>query len=359
MRQIHHWTALAFISAIVLHVCRVFFTGAFRKPRELNWVIGWGLLLLALGEGFTGYSLPDDLLSGTGLRIAYSAVLSIPFLGPWLAFLLFGGEFPTDALLSRLFVLHVMLLPGILIGGIAAHVGLTFIQKHTQFRGRGATERNVVGTRFWPVQTFRSLGLFFLTAATLALLGGLFQINPIWTYGPFVPYVATVPSQPDWYLGWLEGALRLGPSFEPTILGVTIPTPFIPGVLIPGALFTLLIAWPFLEARFTRDDRAHHLLDMPWQAPVRTATGLAILSFFLVETVAGGNDVISVFLNVQIETLTSIFRVLLVALPVGVWLVAFTICRDRQRAHRLGDPEPPLGRRLVRTADGGFEEAAE
>ena len=355
MRQVHHWAALVFVGVIVLHASRVFFTGAFRRPRELNWLIGFGLLTFALGEGITGYSLPDDLLSGTGLRIVYSAILSIPFLGPFLAFLFFGGEFPTEQLISRLFVFHVMLLPGLLIGGIAAHVGLTWLQKHTQFKSRWASERNVVGLPFWPAQVFRSVGLFFLTAAVLALLGGLFQINPVWSYGPFIPYAVTVPAQPDWYVGWLEGALRLGPPFEPTILGVTIPSPFLPGVLVPGIVFTFLALWPFLEARVTGDRREHHVLDWPWEAPVRTATGVAFLTFFLVQTLAGGNDIIAVLLNVQVESLTLLFQVLIVALPVVAWIVTYRLCRERlarAEAHR----EHEGGVLVRRTAGGGFEE---
>ena len=85
MRQIHHWAALLFMAAIVVHLFRVFFTGAFRKPREINWLIGVGLLILGIVDGFAGYSLPDDLLSGTGLRIAYGIVLSIPVVGTWIA----------------------------------------------------------------------------------------------------------------------------------------------------------------------------------------------------------------------------------------------------------------------------------
>ena len=92
MRQIHHWAALLFMASIVVHLMRVFFTGAFRKPREINWVIGVGLLVMGIGEGFAGYSLPDDLLSGTGLRIAYSIALSIPVVGTWAAFMVFGRE---------------------------------------------------------------------------------------------------------------------------------------------------------------------------------------------------------------------------------------------------------------------------
>ncbi|MDQ2966080.1 MAG: cytochrome b, partial [Chloroflexota bacterium] len=195
MRQIHHWTALLFVAVVILHLCRVFFTGAFRRPRELNWIIGFTLLVLAIGEGFTGYSLPDDLLSGTGARIAYSAVLSVPFIGPWLASLAFGGEFPTTALISRFFVTHVMLLPGLFIGLIGAHLVLLVLHKHTQWPGGHARETNVVGRHFWPTQAFLSTGLFFLTAAWVSLLGGLFQVNPIWAYGPFDAAVVASPAQ--------------------------------------------------------------------------------------------------------------------------------------------------------------------
>ena len=224
MRQIHHWAALVFVAAIVVHMVRVFFTGAFRKPREINWMVGVTLLVLAIGMGFTGYSLPDDLLSGTGLRIAYSAVISIPFVGPYLGFLVFGGEFPTEGVISRLFVLHVMLLPAVLIALIGAHLGILWRQKHTQFAGKGRTEGNVVGKSFWPQQFFKSFGLMLLTGAALALLGGLVQINAVWNYGPFDASAVSAPSQPDWYVGWLEGAIRLFPAFEPTIFGVTIPS---------------------------------------------------------------------------------------------------------------------------------------
>jgi ubiquinol-cytochrome c reductase cytochrome b subunit len=357
-RQIHHWTALVFVAVIALHMSRVFFTGAFRRPRELNWLIGIGLLTFALAEGITGYSLPDDLLSGTGLRIVYSAVLSVPLLGPSIAFLFFGGEFPTATIVSRLFVFHVMLLPVVFGAAIALHILLVWLQKHTQFRGPRATEENVVGSPFWPIQAFRSVGLFFLTAAVLAALGGLVEINPVWSYGPFIPYAVTVPAQPDWYVGWLEGALRLGPSFEPTILGITIPTPFIPGILVPGLLFTIIALWPFIEARMRGDQAAHHLLDRPWEAPVRTATGLAVLSVFLVQTLAGGNDVLGVYLGVSVETLTRLFQVLQPILPLAIWVVTYLLCREWQR--RAAGPHPPKGGVLLRRdAGGGFVDADE
>ncbi len=356
MRQIHHWTALVFLGAIAVHLARVFFTGAFRRPREINWLIGLGLLLLALGEGITGYSLPDDLLSGTGLRIIDSVMLSIPFVGPWVASLFFGGEFPTPDVLSRLFVFHVMLLPGLLIGAIGAHLGLVWLQKHTQYRTARTREDNVVGLPFWPGQVFRSIGLFFLTAAVVTLVAGLIQINPVWLYGPYVPYVATAPAQPDWYVGWLEGALRLGLPIEPTILGVTIPSPFVPGVLIPGLLVAALAMWPFLEARLTHDHAEHHVLDPAWRMPIRMATGAAGVALFLILTLAGGNDVLATLIAVPVEGLTMVFRVLLVVVPVVTWILVYRLARDRRdRAVDLG----PASVLLVRTADGGFTEAEE
>jgi ubiquinol-cytochrome c reductase cytochrome b subunit len=364
MRQIHHWAALVFVAVIVLHLCRVFFTGAFRRPRELNWLVGFGLLILALALGFTGYSLPDDLLSGTGARIAYSAALSIPFIGPWFASLVFGGEFPTEALISRFFVLHVMILPALFVVAVTIHIGMLVLHKHTQWRGGPAREDNVVGRHFWPGQVFLSLGLFFLTAAVLAFMGGIFQINPIWAYGPFDAAAVSSPAQPDWYIGWLDGALRVFPPFEPTIFGITIPSAFIPGVVIPGIVFTIVALWPFIEARLTGDTSEHHLLDDVWEHPVRLATGVAILAFFGILTLAGGNDVIAFYFGTEVETLTVLFRWLTVGLPIASWIVAYRLAVSRRAERAAGEGGPGhdiTGRRrggvaLRRRPDGGFEE---
>jgi ubiquinol-cytochrome c reductase cytochrome b subunit len=320
------------------------------------------LLILAMAEGFTGYSLPDDLLSGTGARIAYSAVLSIPILGPYLASLIFGGEFPTTALITRFFVLHVMILPGLVIGAITIHLILLVLHKHTQYRGGPAREDNVVGRYFWPGQVFLSTGLFFLTAAVLALIGGLFQINPIWAYGPFDAAAVSSPAQPDWYVGWLDGALRIFPPFEPVILGFTVPSAFIPGIVLPGILFTIVALWPFIEAFFTRNREEHHLLDELWEQPVRLATGLAILTLFAVLTLAGGNDVLAFYFRTEVETLTLVFRAMAVILPVLVWILAWRYAKAKVRGAAVGR-EPSLrrtrrrgGTSLRRSEAGGFEE---
>ncbi len=321
MRQTHHWAALVFMGAIVAHLLRVFFTGAFRKPRELSWILGVTLFVTGIGAGFTGYSLPDDLLSGTGLRIIYSAVLSIPFLGPWLAFLFFGGEFPAPDLLSRLYVMHILLIPLALLGLLSAHLALVWHQTHTQFEAPGRTEQTVTGTPVWPKFAVKAIGLALVTFAVLTALGGLAQINPVWFYGPFVPYSAPSPAQPDFYVGWLEGLLRLSPNWELHLFGHTIANLFMPAVVIPGVIFTVLALWPFLEARATHDTAWHHFAQKPRQAPVRSAIGAGGLTFFIVLTLAGSNDVLAKFLDVEVDTLNVYLKAAVFVLPIVVAIV--------------------------------------
>lgn len=330
MRQTHHWAAIVFIAAILLHLMRVFFTGAFRRPREINWVIGVTLLILAVFNGFTGYSLPDDLLSGTGLRIAHSIALSVPVVGAWIAFLVFGGEFPGDEATGRMFVTHIMIVPGLIIALLSAHLAIVWRQKHTDFPGRGRRETNVVGSKLWPTYTAKSVGLLFAVFAVLLLMGGLLQINPIWLYGPFEPAHVPSPAQPDWYLGWVEGALRLWPAWEFRALGVEIPNPFYPGVLLPGITFLLLYLWPFLEARLTADRDPHHLLDRPHQRPARTALGAATLTFYVVLHFAASNDLMATWLGVRVDTITNVFRALVLTLPPLVGWFVFRLMKALQ-----------------------------
>jgi ubiquinol-cytochrome c reductase cytochrome b subunit len=346
MRQIHHWAALVFIAAIVAHLCRIFFTGAFRRPRELNWIVGVTLLLLAIFNGFAGYSLPDDLLSGTGLRIAYSIALSIPVIGTWLAFLVFGGEFPASDIIPRLFIIHVLLIPAAIATLLAAHLGILWRQKHTQFRGRGRHERNVVGSRLWPTYAVKSVGLFALIAGVLSLLGGLAQINPIWLYGPFRPSAVSTAAQPDWYVGWIEGALRLMPPALVHIGPYSISEVFWPAILLPGLTFLMLYAWPFVEARVTRDYAEHHLLDRPSEHPVRTALGVAVLTFYIVLLFAGGQDIWADLLHLSLDTVIWTFRTMVIVLPILTGLFTWKLCRDLsagRHARKLEEmTQPPV-----------------
>lgn len=328
MRQAHHWAALLFVAAIVVHLIRIFFTGAFRRPRDINWLVGVTLLLAAIFNGFTGYSLPDDILSGTGLRVAYSIALSIPVVGTWISYLVFGGEYPADGIIPRLYSIHIMLVPiaiGIL---LAIHLGLVWHQKHTQFPGAGRTEENVVGSRLWPSYAVKSLGLFFGVASVVMTLGGLVQINPVWLYGPYDPAQVTSPAQPDWYLGWTEGALRIFPAWDVQVLGHEIPNPFFPGVLLPGITFLLLYAWPFIEARVSGDHGMHHLLDRPSERPVRTSLGLTTLVFYVVLFLAGSNDLLARWFDADIDDVTLVFRWLVIVLPAVTGTGAYVLLKS-------------------------------
>lgn len=327
MRQIHHWAAVVFVAAIAIHLARVFFTGAFRRPRQLNWMVGLTLLILAAFAGFTGYSIVDDLLSGTGLAIGYSAVLSIPFLGPWLAFIIFGGPVPNPAVVPRLTSIHIMVLPAIIGALLVIHLLIIWRQKHTNYPGPGRTNRTVVGTRLWPVYATKSVGFFFLVFGILATMGAFLEVNPVWLYGPYDPSAVSSGSQPDWYLGWLEGALRLFPPFEPTILGVTFPNPFFGGVLLPVLMLAGLYAYPFLEQWVTRDREVHHVLDRPSSRPGRTALGAGFVTFFLVLTIAGSNDIFSVISGVRIDVIRDVLRIAVIVLPIVVAVVTFLVCR--------------------------------
>ena len=236
MRQIHHWAALVFIATIVAHLCRIFFTGAFRRPRELNWIIGVTLLVLAIFNGFAGYSLPDDLLSGTGLRIAYSIALADPARRDVVGVPGLRRRVPGRATSStRLFVIHVLHHPGRdRRAARRAPRHALAAEAHAVPRARAAREDNVVGSRLWPTYTAKSIGLFAVIAGVLALLGGLAQINPIWLYGPFDPSAVSTAAQPDWYLGWIEGALRLMPPVYLHIGPYNVSELFWPAIAAAG-----------------------------------------------------------------------------------------------------------------------------
>ncbi|MBW3665238.1 MAG: ubiquinol-cytochrome c reductase cytochrome b subunit [Actinobacteria bacterium] len=348
IRQMHHWAALVFVASIVVHVLRVFFTGAFRRPREINWVIGVTLLLLAIFEGFAGYSLLDDVLSGVGLRIGHGIVESIPLVGTWTASLLFGGEFPGEAILGRLFVGHVFLLPALMATLVGVHLALIVRQYHTQYPGPGRTQRNVVGVRVWPTYAAKSVGLFCIVFAVIAALGGLAQINPVWLYGPYDPFLVTTGAQPDWYLGWVEGALRLFPPWEITIGGYLIANPFYPAVLFPGLLFAALYAYPWIERFLTGDDRDHHLLDRPRDRPFRTAFGVAALTFLAVVFIAGSQDVIAYQLEVSLLGIIWFLRIGALVLPLLAFAIAYRVASDlKASSHR------PAGEQAYRELEGG------
>jgi ubiquinol-cytochrome c reductase cytochrome b subunit len=357
MRQVHHWAAMLFIASMLIHMLRVFFTGAYRKPRELNWLIGVGLFSVGLIEGFAGYSLPDDLLSGTGLRFVDGLIRSIPIVGGYLELLIFGGEFPGEIIIPRLYIAHVLLIPGILIGLITAHMLLLVYQKHTQWPGPGRTNENVVGYPVLPVYAAKAGGFFFVVFGVTVLLGGLVQINAVWNYGPYNPSEVTAGSQPDWYMGWVEGAVRLMPAWENTFFGLTWSwNVFIPAVVLMGLLFTVLGVWPFVERWITKDDREHHLLQRPRDAPVRTAFGVAGMTFYGLCWIGGGNDIIATQFGLDIYAITWFLRIAIFVGPVIAFIVTKRICISLQRH----DSERVLhgyeSGVIVRSPDGAYSE---
>ena len=354
IRQTHHWAADVFVAAIVIHLIRVFFTGAYRKPRELTYVIGVLLLFTVLLEGYLGYSMVDDLLSGMGLAIGYGVALSIPFLGANLALAIWGHPFPGDPdFWSRMYIAHVLIFP-VLIGGLlGAHLALVASRHHTQFKPKRIDgERKLIGVPSFPGQAPRSLGLLLAVAAVLVLLGGLVQINPIWLWGPYHVGSATNGAQPDWYLGWLIGALRLMPSFDLVIANRTlVPNPFWGGILFPLVVMLALLAWPWLERRVRGDRATHNVLDRPRDAPVRTAIGAGFLTWVALIFMAGASDRVLVFLNVSYASQIDFYRVAVWVAPVLVGLLAWRLClglkakeaveHDRDDAVRSARLAPP------------------
>ncbi|MET7464598.1 ubiquinol-cytochrome c reductase cytochrome b subunit [Nonomuraea sp. NPDC005501] len=336
MRQMHHWAALLFVSGMMVHMLRVFFTGAYRKPRELNWLIGVLLLTLALVEGLTGYSLPDDLLSGAGLRITEGVAISLPLVGTYITFFLFGGEYPGEDIISRFYSLHILLIPGLILALVSAHLVLMWVQKHTQMPGKARTNKNVVGAPFYPAFMAKAGAYTLFTFAVVAGLATFTQINPIWLFGPYTPADISAGSQPDWYMGFLEGSLRLMPSWEINMFGTahagTLPLSVIIPALVPlGLVMTGLALYPFLERWITGDHREHHVADRPRNNPHRTSIGMAAIVFYGVLWLLGANDELSANFQISLNWTTYAGRVLVFVLPALAYVITYRICLGLQR----------------------------
>ncbi|WP_182875788.1 cytochrome b [Microbispora sp. H10670] len=332
VRQMHHWAALLFVAGMTAHALRIFFTGAYRKPRELNWLIGVGLLTLALLEGLTGYSLPDDLLSGAGLRITQGVAQSIPIVGTYISFFLFGGEYPGHDVIPRFYTIHILLIPGILLALISAHMILMWVQKHTQMPGKARTEKNVVGAPFYPAFMAKSGAFFLFTFGVIALLGTFAQINPIWLFGPYNPANISAGSQPDWYMGFLEGALRLMPAWEINFLDHTVTFSVLIPALVPmGIIMTGLALYPFLEQWVTGDRREHHVCDRPRNNPHRTSIGISAITFYGILWLLGANDEISANFHIDLYTTTWFGRFAVFIGPAIAYWITYRTCIGLQR----------------------------
>ncbi|WP_439658483.1 cytochrome bc1 complex cytochrome b subunit [Lentzea sp. HUAS TT2] len=334
VRQVHHWAALLFMAAIVVHMFRIFFTGAFRKPREINWVIGIVLFMLGAIEGFLGYSLPDDLLSGTGLRVMAALLISFPVVGTWINWLMFGGEFPGTNIIPMLYTAHILIIPAIILGLIAAHLALVWYQKHTQFPGVGRKETNVVGVRIMPVFAAKGGGFFAIVVGVIAIMGGVFQINPIWNFGPYNPAQISAGSQPDWYMGWTDGLVRIWPAWEFYLGNYTIPGAFLPFILGLPLLTGIAAVYPWIEKKMTKDYAHHNLLQRPRDVPVRTALGWMAITYFMVLLLMGGNDIFAYKFDISLNLTTWMGRIGMLVLPPIAYFVAYRICIGLQRGDR-------------------------
>jgi ubiquinol-cytochrome c reductase cytochrome b subunit len=342
IRQMHHWAALIFIAAILVHLARIFFTAAYRRPREINWLIGVTLLLFAFGNGFFGYSIAGDLLSGAGLRVAYAILMSVPVVGPRLAFLFLGGTVPASVTLPRFYSFHIFLLPAVISILLAFHLGIIWRQLHTNYPGPHRTDKTIVGSRLWPSYAAKSVGLFLIVFGLVAMLGGLVQIDPIWVYGPYDPIASTPGAQPDWYFGWIEGAMRLFPAINLRLGPYLIPEVFFPAVLLPTLVFAALYVYPFVEEFISFDRENHNVLRLPSQQPVNTAIGCGFFVFLAVLFVAGGDDVIAVTTGGSVVTIRVILRVLFFVAPPVTAVLVYMLCARARRRHTASYSPAPL-----------------
>ena len=335
-RRLHRGASHLFIASIVLHMLRILFTGAFRRPREINYFIGLALLTLAIGAGFTGYSLPYDSLAGTGIRIAYSELLSLPLIGDRVAFWIFGGAFPTGDIVPRFFVIHVMLLPAAIIGAVTVHLLIVYRQKHTQFPRLGVDGHNLVlGKPLWPLQFAESATLLLWCGGLLAAAAVLIPWSDVSLLGPYTPGAVGNNAQPDWFMFWLEGMLRIFPPLEFRLPpGIVISGPFVAGIVLPGLIFTFLGVYPFLEKRVYNLEGEWHVLQNPLEIPLRAGTMLGFFVGLLILSAAATNDILSRMFGIPIEIITWMARIGIVVVPP---MLAFAIARySRRRLRRRG-----------------------
>jgi ubiquinol-cytochrome c reductase cytochrome b subunit len=360
MRQVHHWAALLFVAAAGLHMLRVFFTGAFRKPREINWVVGFMLFILGMAGGFTGYSLPDDLLSGNGLRIIDGMIKGIPVIGSTTSSLLFGGEFPGDEVIQRLYSLHIMIVPALILVFIAIHLFMVIIHKHTHYSGPGKKDTNVVGYPLMPVYVAKAGGFFFIVFGMIMLTASLFTINPIWNYGAYDPSPVSAGTQPDWYIGFLDGALRLTPSnLEAVIFGNTWSFSILLPMIVGVGLLAVVAVYPFIESWVTGDKREHHVLDRPRNAPTRTAIGAAGVTFYAVLWAAASTDLIATSFKMSLNHVLTAMQVLLILGPIIAFYVTKRTCLSLQRKDREIVLHGHESGRIIRLPHGEYVEVHE
>ncbi|MDE2591582.1 MAG: cytochrome bc complex cytochrome b subunit [Actinomycetales bacterium] len=360
MRQVHHWSALLFVAAAGLHMLRVFFTGAFRKPREMNWIVGVVLFVLGMAGGFTGYSLPDDLLSGNGLRIIDGMIKGVPIAGSYISSLLFGGEYPGTAIVARLYGLHILLIPALILVFIVVHLFMVVIHKHTHYSGPGRKDTNVVGYPLMPVYVAKAGGFFFIVFGVIMLVAATITINPVWNYGSYDPSPVSAGTQPDWYIGWADGALRLAPSHLETYwFGYTWSWNILLPIIVLLVFLVLVGAYPFIEKWVTGDEREHHVLDRPRNAPTRTAIGAAGVTFYAVLWAGAATDLLATNFRLSLNQVLTTMQILLIVAPFIAFFVTKRICLSLQRKDQAIVLHGRETGRIVRMPHGEYIEVHE
>ena len=346
IRRMHHWAAHLMVASMALHMLRVFFTGAYRNPREPNWLVGTGLAGVTMFAAYTGYALPFDEFASTAVGIGYNVTLSVPLVGETIAHLAFGGSFPSSATIPRFYFLHVLVLPAIIAGLIGVHMLILVRQKHTEAQrdadvpapdlhrrderedgaaaDGGAVARDddsvVVGLPAFPNQVAVSAVVFFLTLATLSLLAGFLPVHNIAEYGPNDP--ASTPSliMPDWFLMWGYGFLKLVPSWMSfDLLGVHVSSEFIGGLLLPGLVFAAVAIWPFVDYR----EEPVHFTANPLERPWQTGVGVAGVTFIMIASIAGMDVIVADILGTTTDTIKPFLIAALVAVPTVAGLITY------------------------------------
>lgn len=326
VRQAHHWAALLLPAAIMVQLAVTFFTGAFRRRRG-SWLVLFGLLIVALAGGWSGYALPDDMLSGTGLRIFQGILLGIPVVGTWLSWLFFGGEFP-GRIIENLYPVHIAVVPALLVGLLWLRARLAFRQEPARYPGE-------VGVPVYPNAAVRAGGLFAIVAGLLVLVAASVTIAPVWLFGPSSPGDASAGSQPDWYTGFLDGALRLvPPGWEVVSLGRTWTLAILVPLAVVGVFLLAVAVYPFFEQWVRGPGADDALLDRPRNEPTRTALGLAGIVFYGALWGAGSADLLATHFSIGLETVVHAFQVLVVLGPIAAFFLTRRICLALQKRDR-------------------------
>ncbi|MFC8800110.1 cytochrome bc complex cytochrome b subunit [Promicromonospora sp. NPDC057138] len=358
LRQTHHWAALVMPASMIMQLLITFFSGGFRRPRRLSWVLLVVAFVLVLAAGWSGYALPDDMLSGTGLRIVEGVVLSIPFIGTWVASWMFGGPFPGQ-IIENLYPVHAWIAPGllVLVMVVRAALAVRHGQAEPALRAPTPGAPASLGLRLWPDAALRAAGMVGLTGAVVVLLGATSTISPVWTYGPASVGEVGAGSQPDWYMGFLDGALRLVPAgWETEWLGWTVTFATLVPLLVVAGYFGLLIVYPYVEAWVTQDRDLHHVLDRPRNVPVRTGIGVAGALFYGILWGAASADIVSTEFSVSFETIITTLQVALIIGPPLAFEVTRRVCIGLQRKDREIALHGHETGRIVRMPNGGYAE---